>query len=150
MAVISAEQFRNKAVSVIEIPGFNKGETFEIKVKKLSLVGLMSTGKIPNSLMSTVKEAFAGIKSAAKKEGEDNDFGIFDKAGDIGRLMDIVCGEAMLEPAYDEIRDVMNDEQKLAVFQFTQGGVETVKSFPDIAGDIGHLTDVENVSSQTE
>ena len=147
MAIISAEQFRNKAVSIIPIPGFDAGETFEIKVKKLSIVGLMSSGKIPNSLMQVVKDAFAGIKSAGAEADES---AIMDKAGDIGKLLDIVCREAMLEPQFDDIKDVMNDAQKLAVFQFTQGGVEEAKSFPAIEGDTGRTDDVENVSGQTE
>lgn len=147
MAIISAEQFRNKAVSIIPIPGFDAGETFEIKVKKLSIVGLMSSGKIPNSLMQVVKDAFAGIKSAGAEADES---AIMDKAGDIGKLLDIVCKEAMLEPQFDDIKDVMNDAQKLAVFQFTQGGVEEAKSFPAIEGDTGRTNDVENVSGQTE
>lgn len=147
MAIISAEQFRNRAVSIISIPGFDEGETFEIKVKKLSIVGLMSSGKIPNSLMQVVKDAFAGIKSAGPDADES---AIMDKAGDIGKLLDIVCKEAMLEPQFDEIKDVMNDAQKLAVFQFTQGGVDEARSFPAIEGDTGRTDDVENVSGQTE
>ena len=147
MAIISAEQFRNKAVSIIPIPGFDAGETFEIKVKKLSIVGLMSSGKIPNSLMQVVKDAVAGIKSAGAEADES---AIMDKAGDIGKLLDIVCAEAMLEPRFEDIKDVMNDAQKLAVFQFTQGGVEGAKSFPAIEGDTGRTDDVENVSGQTE
>ena len=147
MAIISAEQFRNKAVSIIPIPGFDAGETFEIKVKKLSIVGLMSSGKIPNSLMQVVKDAFAGIKSAGAEADES---AIMDKAGDIGKLLDIVCAEAMLEPRFEDIEDVMNDAQKLAVFEFTQGGVEEAKSFPAIEGDTGRTDDVENVSGQTE
>lgn len=147
MAIISAEQFRNKAVSIIPIPGFDAGETFEIKVKKLSIVGLMSSGKIPNSLMQVVKDAFAGIKSAGAEADES---AIMDKAGDIGKLLDIVCAEAMLEPRFEDIKDIMNDAQKLAVFQFTQGGVEEAKSFPAIEGDTGRTDDVENVSGQTE
>ena len=148
MAIITAEQFRSKSVAVIEIPGFDPNETFEIKVRKLSLVGLMSSGKIPNSLMKVVKDAFAGIKSSA--DGEADESAIMDKAGEIGKLLNIVCKEAMLEPAFDDVKDVMNDAQMLAVFQFTQGGVEEVKPFPAVTGDTGHTHDVEDVSSQTE
>lgn len=148
MAVITAEQFKSKAVSIISIPGFDEGETFEIKVKKLSIVGLMSSGKIPNSLMQVVKDAFAGIKSNTAEN--DADSSIMDKAGEIGKLLDIVCTEAMLEPKFVDVKDVMNDAQKLAVFQFTQGGVEQAKTFPTIEGGSGHTPDVENVSGQTE
>ena len=148
MAIISAEQFKNKAVSIIPIPGFDAGEVFEIKVRKLSIVGLMSSGKIPNSLMKVVKDAFEGIKSS--NGAEDSESAVMDKAGEIGKLLDIVCKEAMLEPAFDEIKDVMNDSQKLAVFQFTQGGVEEVKPFPGVEGDTGHTSDVEDVPNKTE
>lgn len=148
MAIITAEQFKNKAVSIIPIPGFDEGETFEIKVKKLSIVGLMSSGKIPNSLMKVVKDAFDGIKSS--HGAEDSESAVMDKAGEIGKLLDIVCKEAMLEPTFDDVKDVMNDAQKLAVFQFTQGGVEEVRPFPGVEGDTGHTSDVEDVPSQAE
>lgn len=147
MAIISAEEFRSKSMAVIDIPGFDEGETFEIRVKKLSIVGLMSSGKIPNTLMKIVKDAFEGIKSS---QDSNNDSDVMDKAGDIGKLLDIVCKEAMVEPKFDEVSDIMNDAQKLAVFQFTQGGVEQVKSFPSVEGDTGHTNDVENISSQAE
>lgn len=148
MAIITAEQFRNKSVAIIEIPGFDPGETFEIKVRKLSLVGLISSGKIPNTLMKVVKDAFAGIKSSAN--GEQDESAVMDKAGEIGKLLSIVCKEAMVEPAFDDVKDVMNDAQMLAVFQFTQGGVEDVKPFLGVEGDTGHTDDVEDVSSQAE
>lgn len=148
MAIITAEQFKNKAVSVIPIPGFDEGETFEIKVKKLSIVGLMSSGKIPNSLMKVVKDAFEGIKSSNGTENSES--AVMDKAGEIGKLLDIVCKEAMLEPTFDDVKDVMNDAQKLAVFKFTQGGVEEVRPFPGVEGDTGHTSDVEDVPSQAE
>lgn len=149
MAIISAKQFREKSTSIISIPGFERGETFEIKVRNISLVGLMSSGKIPNSLMQIVKDSFEGLKSTLSDEDSD-DFAVIDKAGEIGKFLDIVCKEAMIEPTFDEIGDVMNDEQKLSVFEFTQGGVEKVKSFPTIEGDTRRADDVEDVSNKTE
>ena len=156
MAIITAEQFREKSNAIIQIPGFDPGEVFDIKVRKLSLVGLISSGKIPNSLMKVVKDAFAGLKSSVAAEvGDDNagsnkDSDVIDKAGDIGKLLNIVCAEAMLEPKFEDVKDVMNDAQMLAVFQFTQGGVQAVEPFPAVEGDTRHPDDVENVSSQTE
>lgn len=147
MAIITAEQFRSKSTAVIKIPGFEPGEHFEIRVRRLSVVGLISSGKIPNSLMKVVKDAFAGIQS---NTGKGNDVEIMDKAGEIGKLLDIVCTEAMLEPRFADVKDAMNDAQKLAVFQFTQGGVEEVKPFPAVTGDTGYTSDVEDVSTPTE
>ena len=148
MAVISAQEFKNKAVSIISIPGFQEGETFEIKVKNLSIVGLISAGKIPNALMQTVKNAFAGIKSSAStKEAEAS---VIDKAEQIGNLLDIVCKEAMVEPLFDEVKDVMNDSQKLAVFSFTQGGVQELEPFLSVEGDTRPTDDVEDISGKTE
>ena len=148
MAVISAEQFKNKAVSIISIPGFDEDETFEIRVRKLSVVGLISSGKIPNSLMKVVKDAFEGIKSTTEKDNADSS--IMDKAGEIGKLLDIVCAEAMLEPTFADVKEFMNDAQKLAVFQFTQGGVKQAEMFHTVPGNSGHTDDVENVSGKTE
>lgn len=148
MAVISAQEFKNKAVSIISIPGFQEGETFEIKVKNLSIVGLISAGKIPNALMQTVKNAFAGLKSSASTE--EAEASVIDKAEQIGNLLDIVCKEAMVEPLFDEVKDVMNDSQKLAVFSFTQGGVQELEPFLSVEGDTRPANDVKDISSKTE
>lgn len=143
MAIITAEQFKQKARAIITIPGFDAGETFEVEVKKLSLVGLMSSGKIPNPLMKTVQDAFEGLRSENTRE--QTEAGVMDKASDIGKLLDIVCEEAMVNPLYKDVRDVMNDEQKLAVFEFTQRGVQEVQPFPTIEGNPGLATDVKDV-----
>ncbi len=153
MAIISADQFRAKAFATIAIPGFVPGETFDIQVKRLSLVGLISSGKIPNALMASVKEAFAGIHATqTADEANPNDVSsdVIDKAAEIGKLTDIICREAMVSPTFEEVRDVMSDEQKLAVFEFTQGGVNEVRPFPEIEGNTRHTTDVEDISGKTE
>ena len=146
MAVITAEDFRAKAVKVIRITGFEPGETIEIKVKKLGLVGLMSSGKIPNSLMANVQQLFSGMNDGNITSNED----ALGKADEIGKLLDIVCKEAMMEPKFEDVADVMSDEQKMDIFQFTQTGIEIIKPFSAVEKDTGRIDDVKAIPMSSE
>ena len=55
---ISAEQFRNKATRLIDIDGFEQGEVFSIRIKPVSLLAMMSNGRIPNELKSVIVTLF--------------------------------------------------------------------------------------------
>ena len=49
MSVISAKDFIKKATRVIEIDGFEHDEKIKIRIKSTSMMGMLITGKIPNS-----------------------------------------------------------------------------------------------------
>ena len=64
--VVSAKDFINKAVKVVEIDGFEPGEKFDIKIKPVSLLGMMTKGKLPNELKAQIASMFADNKPAVK------------------------------------------------------------------------------------
>ena len=121
MSVISAKEFRKKATRVIEIDGFEPGETIEVLIKPASLINLMVSGKLPNDLLATVQELF--------NEGQDtkpNDvFGQgADKVKEILALIDLVCEQSLVEPKFEEIKDVITDAQKMQIMTEAQGNVK--------------------------
>lgn len=107
---------------VLELPGWDGEDTFIVKVKRVGLLDLASSGNIPNPLMPAVIEVFngPGIKP--------------DSAENLKRLDDLCCLFAeltMVEPTYKEVTEIMplTDEQKMILYTFALKGPRAVESF---------------------
>lgn len=120
MSVISAKEFRERATRVIEIDGFSQGEKIEVRIKPASILNLYVSGKLPNSLLSTVQDLF-DIKDNKKNVNKVFDDPEMMKAS--LKLMDLVCEECLVEPKYSEISDLLTDNQKGQIMTEAQGNV---------------------------
>lgn len=111
------------AGSIVRLPDFSDGHPFIAKLKRPSMLVLMKTGKIPNSLLNQATQLF---KSGAGALGKDS--GI----DDLYDIMEIILGEAMVEPKYSELKDAgvqLSDDQMMAIFSYTQQGVKALENF---------------------
>ena len=140
MAVTSVNDIKSKAVKEVEIVGFEAGETITLKLRRLSIMGLVSKGTIPNALMGVAVELFEG-KQASKQAEKDKGKTITDLAG----IIDVVCENAMVEPTFAEVGEDLTDEQKMEIFYYAQGGVKDLKSFRAEQGDTEHNSDSQNI-----
>lgn len=107
---------------VVELPSFIEGEPFYARVRRPSIMSMVTKGDIPNSLMSTALELFYG---KMKKESNPD----FKKMTEI---QDLVVKSALLEPTVDELNEIglqLTDEQSLAIFNYTQQGVQALERF---------------------
>ena len=141
----TVEQIRAKAIKDIEIVGFDADEPIVLKLKTLSLLGLVSSGKIPNILLGTAMEMFEGKASKKSKEEDSND-----EMGNMSKLIDIICENAMVEPLYSEISDIITDPQKMEIFYYTQGGVKSLESFREQQANNVAINNSGAVKSKTE
>lgn len=118
MSVTSIEEIKKKAAIEVELPGWDN-KPFICKLKRVGVLGLASSGKIPNTLMSTAMGMFE--KKLDVKEPDD--------IKNMAEVINLFCKEAMVEPKYDEVQAVnlLTDDQRLAIFDFTQDGVKKVK-----------------------
>ncbi|WP_315114552.1 esterase [uncultured Clostridium sp.] len=123
MEVISLEQLKQMAeYDVIELPRFKPEIPFNVKVKRVSLLNLVRKGIIPNKLLSAAEELFYG-KQASK--------GNVDLA-QLTNVMFIMAENALVEPSIKELESVgleLTDEQIVALFNYTQQGVQELESF---------------------
>lgn len=46
------------AVQEVELPGFGDGKPWRVRLRRVSLLGLAHTGKIPNGLMAAVSDLY--------------------------------------------------------------------------------------------
>ena len=118
MSVISAKEFKEKATRVIEIDGFEPGEKIEVRIKPASILNLMISGKLPNSLLNVVQELFGDVDKINDKLQNDPETM---KAA--MELMDLVCEQCLVEPKYSEIAEFLTDNQKSQIMTEAQGNV---------------------------
>lgn len=134
MAVISAKEFKAKATREIQIPGFDVDETFTIKIRPMSLLGMIRKGKIDNELLASVLDLFKSNEQKVKlnKKAEVNGLEMDvlqhpEMLQNLDELMRKVAQEVMVAPTYDEVADYLTDGQLQVIFEEAQGKIQQVK-----------------------
>lgn len=113
------------AGTIVRFPDFSEGQPFVARVRRPSLLVLAKSGKIPNALLTTATELFTKGGGAIDA---DNDRML----GDMYDIMHIICEASLIQPTLAEIEGVglqLSDEQMMAIFSYSQSGVEALKSF---------------------
>lgn len=108
---------------IVSLPGFTSDTNLIVKLKRPSLLALVKSGKIPNSLMSQATKLF---QSGAGSLGEKN------TVSDMYDIMQVVIEAAMVKPTYGELVDAgveLSDEQMMAIFSYTQQGAKALEQF---------------------
>lgn len=114
------------AGSVQRLPDFSTGQPFVARLKRPSMLVLAKSGKIPNSLLESATNIFAnGSGSLSNGRSRSN-------IGELHDVLHVVCEAALLEPTLADIESVgleLSDDQMMAIFSYTQQGVEALKPF---------------------
>lgn len=129
MEITNLEQLKQMAeCDVIELPRFKKEIPFNVKVKRVSLLNLVRKGIIPNKLLSAAEELFTGKQSS---KGNVDMRSLTD-------VMFIMAENALVEPSMENLKNVgleLTDEQIVALFNYTQQGVQELESFREESKD---------------
>lgn len=108
---------------LVRLPDFGEGMPFYARLKRPSMLALVKSGKIPNTLLQTANRLFNGKGMDEKQETV---------MADILDILDVLCGATFVEPSYDDIKAAgieLTDEQLMAVFSYTQKGVRALEPF---------------------
>ena len=114
---------------VVELPGFTDGTTFVARLKRPSMLAMAKTGKIPNNLLGAANKLFIGVGNVLN---QNNNKANSDALAELFDIIEIICEECFVEPTYKDLKDngiELTDQQKLAVFTYTQRGVKSLESF---------------------
>lgn len=109
--------------TIVRLPDFADGQPFVARVRRPSLLVLVKSGKIPNSLLNQATDLF---KNGAGSLGEEN------TVSDLYSIMEAICEAALVKPSYTDIKKAdltLNDEQMMALFSYTQQGIKALESF---------------------
>jgi hypothetical protein len=128
MEVTSLEQLKVYAGGeVVQLPDFAEGQPFVARLRRPSMMALAKTGKIPNSLLGEAQKLFNGGASAMSSGNANTNM-----LGDMYDICICVVEAAMMEPTYRQVKEAgleLSDDQILAIFSYTQTGVEGLKQF---------------------
>lgn len=139
--VTSIEEFRSQSQPLVDIVGFEPGQYITVRLRRISLMALCKSGKIPNSLLQKSTELFAGAKTNGHKVNEAKVLENIGELDGINQIVDTVCEAAMIEPKFEDVKEFLTDEQKTEIFQWTQGGIKALESFRTEQGNFGLLDD---------
>lgn len=122
--VTSIEEIRNKACQIVELPGWEPGETLNVKLRRASLLALIQQDAIPNQLLPIVHGLIDGddtFNPATSSRPEE--FKQFVE------MLNAVCKAVMVEPTYDEVAEYLTDPQRTAIFIYAQRGLKALELF---------------------
>lgn len=137
-----SELVQYKAGAVIAFPPFAEGQPFVARLKRPSMLVLIKSGKIPNSLLGQAQNLFAGNQANPDEENSMND---------LFEIMDILAEASFIEPTYKELKDngiELTDQQLFFLFNYSQQGVKALESFRVDAEDTGNNINGKDVQSQ--
>lgn len=103
---------------VVELPGFDDDTPFVAKLKRPSLLALCKAGAIPNQLLGAAQEIFEGRQKSNIKNYAD--------------VLDVIISQALIEPAYEDVKEYLTDMQRMAIFAYTQNGIKGLLPFREI------------------
>ena len=111
--------------SVVRLPDFGPGQPFVARLRRPSLLVMVMSGKIPNSLIEQATNLFAKGANSMVGQGKNT-------LGEMCEIIDVVIESALVEPSLKDIKDAnieLTDEQKMAIFSYTQSGVKALEQF---------------------
>ena len=124
--VTSIEQLKQDASGeLVELPKFKNNSEFVARLRRPSLLKLVRSGKIPNTLLTKTNELF--IESG--KGFDTDDTKLLDE---LFEVLEIIAGETFVEPKYEDIVNAgieLTDEQLMFLFTYSQQGVHDLESF---------------------
>lgn len=109
---------------VVKLPDFAPGQPFVVRLRRPSMLVLAKSGRIPNSLLETASSLFNGGKTI-QTESEN-------QLRDMYNVLEIVAEASLVSPKFSEIKSAgieLTDEQLIAIFNYSQSGIEGLKSF---------------------
>lgn len=112
---------------VVELPPFADGQPFIARMSRPSMLALVKSGKIPNSLLNQATSLFANGTNALNNNGKNST-----NVSELFDVIDVIVEAALLEPTLKEIRSVgmeLTDDQLMAIFSYTQRGIKALEQF---------------------
>lgn len=110
---------------VVKLPSFAEGQPFVARIRRPSMLQMVKTGLIPNELLTRANSLFLEGGKGINKEDEAVMSQVFE-------VIEVICEEAFVEPTYKQIKESgvkLTDEQMMFIFNYSQSGVNALKSF---------------------
>lgn len=124
--ILNIEKLREMANSIIKVPNFDNTGHINIRVQRPKLLKMAAEGKIPNHLMNIAATMINGRPLSKQKELTPEEY-----IKEINGAMELYCRACMVEPTYEEMEDILTDDQKATIFNWGIGEVSSLDTFRD-------------------
>lgn len=128
--ILSIEKLREMANPIIKIPNFDNTGHIKVRVQRPQLMKMAAQGKIPNHLMTIAITMVSGKRQAGSDGLTELEY-----LKEIDAAMDLYCMACMVEPSYEEMKDILTDDQRGTIFEWAMGEVGQLDSFRTDEGD---------------
>ena len=111
--------------TLVRLPDFAEGQPFVARIKRPSMLQMVKSGSIPNSLLSKANSMFFDGGNSLKLDDEEIMSQMFD-------IIEGICEQSFIEPTYEQIKEsgiILTDEQMMFIFNYSQRGVFALESF---------------------
>lgn len=135
LAITTLEDLEEYAKgTVVRLPDFADGQKLVVRMRRPSMVQLAKSGKIPNTLFEAAQNLFDGQQLEDGEEVAQPQFDMNDAEAvqSMYDLVDVIVEASLVQPTYKQIKDLgitLTDEQLMAIFEYSQAGVNALKSF---------------------
>lgn len=133
MAVTTLEMLQKVKENMfkeVELPPFSDGTPLVVEIKDIDMMKLVTTGKLPNTLLQEASTLFN--KKSKMEDVEASILNDDNKLKEVMLLMDTVVENVLVKPTLKDFKKVgieMTWEQKLALFSQVMGGSEMLSTF---------------------
>lgn len=116
---------------VVNLPPAINGTPLTVRLRRPSLLKLAKNGNIPNRLLRTANMLFGGNVNT-ELDADDT----FMK--DLCEVLYILAEASLIEPSWSTLEKAkyeLTDQQLMAIFNYTQEGVESLEPFRELEED---------------
>lgn len=136
MQITSLEQLQSiKQTEIVELPSFEDETPFIVEIKKPNMMNLLTSGKIPNTLLSVATEMFNGKTGQIMGKASEDIKTLKELVG----MMEVLAEASLVNPTYKDIKKLniqLTENQLMAILMYSQGGVKALENFRNQQTDI--------------
>lgn len=129
MQITSLEQLQAiKQTEIVELPSFEDGTPLIVEIKKPNMMQLLTSGKIPNTLLSVATEMFNGKTGQVMGKASEDIKTLKELVG----MMEILAEASLVKPSYKDIKELniqLTENQLMAILMYSQGGIKSLEKF---------------------
>lgn len=151
---ISLEELKKiKTTEVINLGPFMGGVDLIAEVKRPDLLDLITSGKMPNTVLKAAIGMFNGNNKDTAEMMLKADQGDLDSLKKLTGLLDVLVKNCLITPSLEDIKSCgleLNMDQKMNILMYTQGGMKQLEDFRNQQANIASLKAISEVQPVTE
>ena len=129
MPVTSLEPLKNiKLSELVELPSFEDGTPLIVEIRKPNMMQLITSGKIPNTLLNVAMDMFNGKTGDKMQKASQSSKDL----SELVKMMNVIAETSLVNPCYEDFKTTgvdLSDDQLMAILMYSQGGVKSLENF---------------------